>query len=90
MSHAAPDARPTDEIRVSDLDFAAALLLEGARLLGIADTPEPGRREFVLELPRRVAQGLAQAFVLGELRVEPRAYAMARRVLQRSLRTLDG
>jgi hypothetical protein len=82
--------RPTrsTEVRVSDLDLAAAQVALGtARLLGHVPTGEPGRHEFVLTGDRDLVASLTARFVMGDLLVEPRAFAAARRALQRQLRT---
>jgi hypothetical protein len=74
-------------IRLSDLDLAAALLALGrARLIGHVSSGEAGRQEFVLEGVREQVASTTARFALGELLIEPRAFAAARRLLQRQLR----
>lgn len=83
-------ARDTAErlvrVNVSDLDFAALLVAEGARLVGTAPTVDPQRTDFVLEARGRDLDSLTRRYVAGASRVEPRTYVYARRLLQRALR----
>jgi hypothetical protein len=74
--------------RVSDLDLAAFLVCQGARLVQIAPTPDPDRRDFVLAAPDETLEKGVRLFVSGRARVEPRRFAQARRALQRALRAL--
>jgi hypothetical protein len=76
------------QVQVSDLDLASALVSLGCtRLLGHVPTGEPGRHEFVLTGDRDLVTSLTARFAMGDLLVEPRAFAAARRALQRQLRT---
>jgi hypothetical protein len=76
------------QVQISDLDLAAALVSLGCtRFLGHVPTSEPGREEFVLAGDRDVVASLTARFAMGDLLVEPRAFAAARRALQRQLRT---
>jgi hypothetical protein len=80
--------RPTrrGEVRVSDLDLACFLVCEGARLVRVVPTPEPGRLDFVLEAPEETLLRATRDFMGGEARVEPRRFAQSRRALQKALR----
>jgi hypothetical protein len=80
-----PPTRST-EVRVSDLDVASFLVCEGARLVRVVPTPEPGRLDFVLEAPEETLLRATQDFMAGEALVEPRHYAAARKALQKALR----
>jgi len=83
-----PNATSESEVRVSDLDLASAVVALGTvRLLGHVPTGEPGRHEFVLIGDRDLVASLTARFAMGDLLVEPRAFAAARRTLQRQLRT---
>ena len=78
----------TAQVQLSDLDVTAALISLGkARLLGHVPTGEPGRHEFVLTGDRDLVASLMARFAMGDLLVEPQAFAAARRALQRQLRT---
>ena len=74
------------ETRISDLDLAAFLVCEGARLVRIAPTPDPIRRDFVLVARDETIERGVRLFVSGRATVEPRHFAQARRALQRALR----
>ena len=86
MDGGAFDAGPRRQVRVSDLDLAGYLLCEGARLVRVVRTPEPGRLDFVLEAPEETFMRATRAFMAGDARVEPRRFAQSRRALQRALR----
>jgi hypothetical protein len=82
-----PFVASAGHIRLSDLDLAAALLALGrARLIGHVSSGEAGRQEFVLEGVREQVAATTTRYALGDLLVEPRAFAAARRLLQRQLR----
>jgi hypothetical protein len=78
----------TGRTEVSDLDLAAFLLCEGAHLVDVAPTPDPARRDFVLEAPEETLARSVRLFMSGRARVDPRRFAQARRALQRALRAL--
>lgn len=82
-----PSVTDAHRVCLSDLDLAAALLALGrARLIGHVPSGEPGRLEFVLEGARDQLAVTTARFALGDLLIEPRAFAAARRLLQRQLR----
>lgn len=74
------------ETRISDLDLASFLVCDGARLVRIALTPDPTRRDFVLAAPEVALERGVRLFVSGRATVEPRRFSQARRALQRALR----
>jgi len=64
------------------------LLQELDRLVRIALTPDPTRRDFVLAAPEGALERGVRLFVSGSATVEPRSFSQARRALQRALRDL--
>ena len=66
--------------------MACFLVCEGARLVRVVPTPEPGRLDFVLEAPGATLLRATRDFMAGEALVEPRRYAAARKALQKALR----
>lgn len=71
---------------VSDLDLAAFLICCGARLIHIAPTPDPTRRDFVIAAADGILEESVRLFVSGRAMVEPRRFSQARRALQRAVR----
>jgi hypothetical protein len=90
MDHEVPPSNGTGETLVSDLDLAAYLVCQGARLVQIAPTHDPARRNFVLAVPDETVEWAVRQFVSGRAMVEPRQFAQARRALQRVLRANQG
>ncbi len=58
---------------------------EGARLVGVAATVDPARKEFLLEARSEFIAVETQRFLAGEALVEPRRYAYARKLLRRAV-----
>ncbi len=82
---ARPRSSKANPIRVSDLDLASYLVAEGARLVGVAATVDPARRDFVLQASPELIATATQRFNAGDALVEPRSFAYARRMLRRAL-----
>ena len=67
------------QVQIADLDLASVLVSLGCtRLLGHVLTREPGRHEFVLTGDRDLVASLTARFAMGDLLVEPRAFAAGR------------